>query len=106
MRCSRAVNPAPGAPRRSTSTSRPATGGAGGGSSATSAGGAGGMVFDPCAPTDQGSIGLESCGIFVRSEGNDSNPGTLDLPVATLVKAVELAAGKGHVYACQQTFFE
>jgi hypothetical protein len=64
------------------------------------------MVFDPCDPTDQDNAALTSCGIFVRNEGNDSNPGTADLPVATLVKAVELAAGKGHVYACQQTFVE
>ena len=82
------------------------TGGSGGASSATSAGGAGGMVFDPCAPTAQDNSALASCGIFVRLEGSDGNPGTPDLPVATLAKAVELAAGKGHVYACQQQFAE
>ena len=85
--------------------------GSGGGStsttaSASSAGGGGGMVIDPCDPTDQDNTGLTSCGIFVRNEGSDGNSGAADHPVATLAKAVELAVGKGHVYACNQTFAE
>ncbi len=64
------------------------------------------MVFDPCAPTEKDSSALAMCGIFVRIEGDDKNPGSPDLPVATLGMAVTLAAGKGHVYACAQTFAE
>lgn len=66
----------------------------------------GGEANDLCVPTDQGNIVPSSCGIFVRSEGDNNNPGTPDLPVKTLKKAAELAVGKGYVYACAQTFAE
>ncbi len=42
----------------------------------------------------------------MRLEGKDTDPGTSDKPVATLAKAVQLAAEKGHIYACTQTFAE
>jgi len=80
--------------------------GTGGAPSTTSAGGSGGVVFDPCAPTDQSNVALKTCGIFVRNEGSDDNPGTPDLPVATLAKAIALAKANGHVYACWQSFAE
>jgi hypothetical protein len=84
-----------------------AFGGNGGSPPSSSVGeGTGGEVFDPCAPSEQGNAVPDSCGTFVRLEGNDTNPGTRDLPVATLAKAALLAAGKGHVYACTQTFAE
>ncbi len=82
-------------------------GGNGGSPPSSSVGeGSGGEVFDPCAPSEQGNTVPNSCGIFVRLEGKDTDPGTSDLPVATLAKAVQLAAGKGHIYACTQTFAE
>ena len=85
--------------------------GAGGNPLSTSAGGGsvsggGGGAIDLCVPTEQGNIVPSSCGIFVRVDGNDSNPGTRELPVATLTKAASLAVGKGYVYACDQTFTE
>jgi hypothetical protein len=84
----------------------PGAGGDGGAIASTSGSGTGGAAFDPCAPTGQGNAVPDSCGTFVRLEGDDSNPGTRDLPVATMAKAVLLAVGKGHVYACAQTFAE
>jgi hypothetical protein len=64
------------------------------------------MGFDPCAPTDHDNTALVSCGVFVRLAGSDGNPGTPDLPVATLGKAVALAKANGHVYACAEAFAE
>ena len=84
-------------------------GGSGGGGHLPSSSvgeGTGGNVFDPCAPTEQGNAVADSCGTFVRLGGNDFNPGTRELPVATLGKAVQLAAGKGYIYACTETFAE
>lgn len=83
------------------------SGGVGGNRPSSSAGeGTGGDVYDPCAPTEQGNAVPDSCGTFVRLGGNDNNPGTRELPVATLAKAIKLAAGKGYIYACTETFAE
>lgn len=50
---------------------------------------------------------IETCGVFVALEGNDSAPGTRQAPVRTLQKAVELSqAGNKTVHICAQTFEE
>jgi hypothetical protein len=49
----------------------------------------------------------DECGVFVSTNGKDANKGTKESPVATLAKAVELAAKKGsRVYACAEMFEE
>ena len=98
LRCPGADAGAGGAGHHPSSTGAGADSGAGGGVD--------GGAVDLCAPTDQGNVVPTSCGIFVRVEGDDKNPGTRDLPVATLTKAVSLAVGKGYIYACDQTFTE
>ncbi|WP_437810012.1 hypothetical protein [Sorangium sp. So ce1078] len=57
---------------------------------------------------------LDSCGVFVRAQGDDRDPGTRQRPVRTLQRAIALAAGgrRGgeaptrRVYACGETFEE
>lgn len=68
--------------------------------------GAGGTCDPTAAPADGGCID-ESRGVFVRTEGDDANPGTREAPVATIGKAVELAVAEGKaVMACAQSFDE
>ncbi|MGK3991154.1 PGRS family protein [Sorangium sp. So ce136] len=48
----------------------------------------------------------ETCGgVFVRTEGDDTNPGTFDMPVKSLATAIQLAKpAKKPVYACAEVF--
>ncbi|MGK3991156.1 PGRS family protein [Sorangium sp. So ce136] len=48
----------------------------------------------------------ETCGgVFVRTEGDDTNPGTFDMPVKSLATAIQLAkTAKKPVYACAEVF--
>ena len=73
------------------------------GASGTSAGGSGGGTPVGCIPSENlgGAVGNE-CGVFVGGPlGKDTNPGTKEAPLATLVAAVALAdTGAKRVYAC------
>jgi hypothetical protein len=70
------------------------------------AGGAGGEVL-ACVPSGDGSSVPEECGVFVRADGSDDNPGSRDAPVASITRAVMLAAkGSKRVYACAEVFAE
>ncbi|WP_437722490.1 hypothetical protein [Sorangium sp. So ce861] len=68
----------------------------------------------PCDGDPRTAPALDICGVFVRAQGDDRNPGTRERPVKTLQRAIVLAAG-GHrdgeaptrrVYACGETFEE
>lgn len=95
------------------------TGGTGGASGAGGSGGAGGTATTgggaTCVledPVDGQVIAEDNapCAIWVSSSlGDDANPGTRDLPVKTLVKAIALAGaegGPGRVYACAEVYPE
>lgn len=72
------------------------------------AGGAGGGEPDPC-PADPADGPVRAdCGVWVSSSwGDDSQPGTQTAPVATLARAIELAAeGTHRIYACGETYPE
>ncbi|XYH95852.1 DUF1565 domain-containing protein [Sorangium sp. So ce1128] len=68
----------------------------------------------PCDGDPQGAPALDGCGVFVRADGDDRNPGTRKQPVKTLQRAIVLAAGgrsdgeapTRRVYACGETFEE
>ena len=64
---------------------------------------------DPPCPNDpvEGPV-AESCGIWVSAgQGDDANNGTQAAPVASLMRAIELAAkGPHRVYACGETWTE
>ncbi len=94
-------------------------GGSGGASGTGGTGGAGGAATTGDGPTcvledpvDGQVIAEENapCAIWVSSSlGDDANPGTRDLPVKTLMKAIALAGadgGPGRVYACAEIYPE
>lgn len=60
-----------------------------------------------CVPSQtSGPVG-DTCGIFVSSNGNDSNAGTKGNPVATLGQALTLAKGTlKPIYVCAEAFSE
>ena len=105
-----------------TATGTHGTGGRGGtaGASGTGGlggtGGAGGASGGPTCmledPVDGQVIADDNalCAIWASSSlGDDSNPGTRELPVRTLMKAIALAGadnGPGRVYACADVFPE
>ncbi|WP_437997142.1 DUF1565 domain-containing protein [Sorangium sp. So ce185] len=68
----------------------------------------------PCDGDPGRAPALDACGVFVRAQGDDRNPGTRERPVKTLRRAIVLAAGgRSHgqaptrrVYACGETFEE
>ncbi|MGK4002451.1 DUF1565 domain-containing protein [Sorangium sp. So ce1036] len=68
----------------------------------------------PCDDDPQGAPALDGCGVFVRVDGDDRNPGTRKQPVKTLQRAIVLAASERRdgeaptrrVYACGETFEE
>jgi hypothetical protein len=77
-----------------------------GGASTTSSGTS---IVDPsCIPSEATGTVENTCGIFASSSGgDDTNPGTKELPVKTIGKAIELAsAGRGVVYGCAEDFQE
>lgn len=80
--------------------------GTGGTTGTGSTGGAGGSLDCPEDPA-AGEV-ADGCGIWVSVEkGLDTNEGTQAAPVATLMRAIELAAGgPGRVYACGETWNE
>jgi hypothetical protein len=81
--------------------------GAVGASGSTGAGGSGGSTPTECIPSESGEPVSDKCGVFVATSGKDANEGTKESPVATLAKAVELAAKKsGRVYVCAEMFEE
>lgn len=102
------------------------TGGAGGAGNEPAAGsdggeaGSGGATVDPCSsatrdlPDDDfvdancdGIDGERDRGIFVSPSGEDSAPGTIDAPVLTLSRAIELAtSGNVPVYVCNGSYRE
>ncbi|MDI1480233.1 hypothetical protein [Polyangium sp. y55x31] len=49
-----------------------------------------------------------SCGLYVAASGDDSNPGTVELPLRTLRAAVDKVQQQGArpIYACAETFIE
>jgi hypothetical protein len=70
-------------------------------------GGGGGETPAECIPSESGEPVSDKCGVFVAMSGKDTNEGTKESPVATLAKAIELAAEKGgRVYACAEMFEE
>jgi hypothetical protein len=76
------------------------------GASSTGAGSDGGTPTE-CVPSENPDPVSDGCGVFVSTSGKDANEGTKESPVATLAKAVELAAKKGgRVYACAEMFEE
>lgn len=80
----------------------------------TSSGGPGGMGGmnggSACIPGPEGTGEelTDECGIFVAKSGDDMNGGSTGAPVASLAKAVELAAAGAakRVYACAEEFTE
>ncbi len=84
----------------------------GGSGGAADGAGGGTNTGDACVdqPPDGEVLNEEHCGIWVSSSlGDDIHPGTRDLPVKTLAKAIELAgadSGPGHVYACAEAYPE
>jgi hypothetical protein len=57
-----------------------------------------------CVPAWNVSPVSESCGVFVsKSSGDDTNAGNPSAPVATLARALALAAGRP-IYACAEDF--
>jgi hypothetical protein len=82
------------------------------GNSTQTSSGAGGSTPTSCIPfqtqQDKGGPINDTCGIFVRLSGDDTNEGTLKAkPVQTIVKAIELAQTLGKpVYACAEIFPE
>ncbi|WP_437333533.1 hypothetical protein [Sorangium sp. So ce394] len=68
----------------------------------------------PCDGDPGRAPALDACGVFVRAQGDDRNPGTRERPVKTLQRAIVLAAGgrrdgeapTRRVYACGETFEE
>ncbi|KYF75437.1 hypothetical protein BE20_10560 [Sorangium cellulosum] len=68
----------------------------------------------PCDGDPGRAPALDACGVFVRAQGDDRNPGTRERPVKTLRRAIVLAAGgrrdgeapTRRVYACGETFEE
>ncbi|WP_437732059.1 DUF1565 domain-containing protein [Sorangium sp. So ce1335] len=68
----------------------------------------------PCDGDPGMAPALDGCGVFVRANGDDRNPGTRKQPVKTLQRAIVLAAsGRSdreaptwRVYACGETFEE
>lgn len=69
-------------------------------------GGSGGTTL-ACTPSAKKAPIDDSCGVFVRAAGDDSNEGTKDRPVQTLSKALELARERAvPVYACAETMVE
>ncbi|HEY6077696.1 MAG TPA: DUF1565 domain-containing protein, partial [Polyangiaceae bacterium] len=89
-------------------------GGSGGGASGTAgdggAAGAGGSGTGPCdraqSPHDEACLVSDDFAVFVSAVGSDANAGTQDAPVASLTKAVELAAGTKLVLVCTDTYDE
>jgi len=85
------------------------TTGSGGASGTGGTGGSGGTGGGAMCPDDpaEGPV-PEECGIWVSvSQGDDAKAGTQGEPVATLTRAIELAAeGLGRVYACGETWTE
>lgn len=74
-------------------------------------GGTGGMnTGSACIPGPEGTGAdlTDDCGIFVAKSGDDMNGGSMGAPVASLAKAVELAAASDgkRVYACAEEFAE
>lgn len=71
--------------------------------------GSGGGGSDLVCPDDpaEGPV-PEECGVWVSAgKGHDENEGSQANPVATLTRAIDLAAeGKGRVYACGETWAE
>ncbi|WP_437741460.1 hypothetical protein WMF39_38375 [Sorangium sp. So ce1504] len=68
----------------------------------------------PCDGDPERAPALSGCGVFVRVDGDDRNPGTRQRPVRTLQRAIALAAGgrrdgeapTRRVYACGEMFEE
>jgi hypothetical protein len=62
----------------------------------------------------EGFNGDESRGVFVAADRNDDNPGTMESPVRTIGRAVEIALGEGedggpsrdHIYVARGTYEE
>lgn len=77
-------------------------------------GGAGGQPPPPpdCIPGEGlGWEASETCGVFVRIDGDDENAGTPDAPVKSLGKAIALATARTdpktkNVYVCAEAFTE
>ena len=73
-------------------------------------GGGGNGPGVPCisGPDGTGANLTDECGIFVALSGDDMNGGTTGAPVASIAKAIELAAAgeAKRVYACAEAFQE
>ena len=85
-------------------------GGGGAGAAAGTGGGtagSGGGLPGACVPADSPGIVDDSCGIFVRLEGDDANPGTKELPKKTIAGALAVGGAKGaRIYLCTEAFGE
>ncbi len=86
-------------------------GGAAGGAGAGAESGAAGEGVAPCdstkTPTTEACLVNGVYGVFVAPTGADSNLGSMDSPVKTIAKAMEVAkAGSRFVIACDGTYDE
>lgn len=71
------------------------------------AGGGGGSECDATkSPTEEGCLVSDEFAVFVSPSGKDDNDGTQGAPLATLTKAVEVAAGAKMVLVCDATYDE
>ena len=74
---------------------------------ARAGGSGGGQGCTAGAPPSEGGCLDEASGVFVRRDGDDAAPGTREQPVATIGRAIEIAAEAGlAVFACDEVFDE
>jgi len=77
------------------------------GNSGEGGGGAGGVVCDTTkSPSEESCVVSDEFAVFVSPTGKDDNNGTQGAPLATLTKAVEVAAGEKIVLVCDATYDE
>ena len=88
------------------------TGGSGtsGGAGASGESGAAGTGVVPCdstqTPSTEACLVSDDFAVFVAPDGKDNAAGTMNAPVATLTKAIEVAAGSKFVIVCDATYDE
>jgi hypothetical protein len=79
----------------------------GGGSGAAGSGAGGSGSCDPTRnPSEEPCLVSDEHAVFVAPDGNDDGPGALAAPLATLSKAVEVAAGDKIVIVCNAEYDE
>jgi hypothetical protein len=83
-----------------------ATGGDGGLGGEGGSGGGGGECDSSKSPSVEPCIVSDEFAVFVSSDGDDGDLGTMAEPVATFERALELAAGAKIVVACSGTYDE